>query len=93
MFHRSTPKQLVVEVLQCENRSQRCLLGRQVLRAEKRANRAAAPSGQRRERYLMVYTPTVSRFGVSHGSPGATVAKAKTADSRMKILHGVAIRG
>ena len=27
------------------------------------------PYYQRRERHLMVYTPTVSRFGVSHGSP------------------------
>ena len=50
------------------------------------------PFGQRRERYLMVYTPTVSRFGVSHGFPGATVANAKTANSRMKIVHGVALR-
>ena len=48
--------------------------------------------GQRRERYLMVHTPTVSRFGVSHGSPDATVANAKTANSRIKIVHGVALR-
>ena len=51
------------------------------------------PFGQRRERYLLVYTPTVSRFGVSHGSPGATVANVKTANSPMKIVHGVALKG
>ena len=55
--------------------------------------KSIAPAGQRRERYLMVYTPNVSRFGVSHGSPGATVANAETANSRRKILHGVAYRG
>ena len=41
----------------------------------------------------MVYTPTVSRFGVSHGSAGETVAIVKAANSRMKIVHGVALKG
>ena len=47
---------------------------------------------ERRIRYPLVYTPTVSRFGVSHSSPSATVANAKTANSRMKIEHVVAVR-
>ena len=36
---------------------------------------------------------TVSRFGVSYGSPDATVANAKTAESGTKIVYGVEQEG